>query len=131
MHSLVRGTRGELKHLSTHRKRKKPTERPWKDRQNNRSTNNCRPSTQSSSTKNESEKKLAEAVKKVATAFEQADLEEKFNQLASLKEPITDYFDSTMIMAKDEDVKQNRLLQLKQIADLTKDFGKLDNLNVK
>lgn len=80
---------------------------------------------------NESEKKLAEAVKKVATAFEQADLEEKFNQLASLKDPITDYFDSTMIMAKDEDVKQNRLLQLKQIADLTKDFGELDNLNVK
>ena len=80
---------------------------------------------------NESEKKLAEAVKKVATAFEQADLEEKFNQLASLKNPITDYFDSTMIMAKDEDVKQNRLLQLKQIADLTKDFGELDNLNVK
>ena len=36
-----------------------------------------------------------------------------------------------MIMAKDEDVKQNRLLQLKQIADLTKDFGELDNLNVK
>ena len=80
---------------------------------------------------NESEKKLAEAVKKVATAFEQADLEEKFNQLASLKGLITDYFDSTMIMAKDEDVKQNRLLQLKQIADLTKDFGELDNLNVK
>lgn len=80
---------------------------------------------------NESEKKLAETVKKVATAFEQADLEEKFNQLASLKDPITDYFDSTMIMAKDEDVKQNRLLQLKQIADLTKDFGELDNLNVK
>lgn len=80
---------------------------------------------------NESEKKLAEAVKKVATAFEQADLEEKFNQLASLKNLITDYFDSTMIMAKDEDVKQNRLLQLKQIADLTKDFGELDNLNVK
>lgn len=80
---------------------------------------------------NESEKKLAEAVKKVATVFEQADLEEKFNQLASLKDPITDYFDSTMIMAKDEDVKQNRLLQLKQIADLTKDFGELDNLNVK
>ena len=80
---------------------------------------------------NKSEKKLAEAVKKVATAFEQADLEEKFNQLASLKDPITDYFDSTMIMAKDEDVKQNRLLQLKQIADLTKDFGELDNLNVK
>ena len=80
---------------------------------------------------NESEKKLAEAVKKVATAFEQADLEEKFSQLASLKDPITDYFDSTMIMAKDEDVKQNRLLQLKQIADLTKDFGELDNLNVK
>ncbi|WP_283597026.1 glycine--tRNA ligase subunit beta [Ligilactobacillus aviarius] len=80
---------------------------------------------------NESEKKLAEAVKKVTTAFEQADLEEKFNQLASLKDPITDYFDSTMIMAKDEDVKQNRLLQLKQIADLTKDFGELDNLNVK
>ena len=80
---------------------------------------------------NESEKKLAEAVKKVATAFEQADLEEKFNQLASLKDPITDYFDSTMIMAKDEDVNQNRLLQLKQIADLTKDFGELDNLNVK
>ena len=80
---------------------------------------------------NESEKKLAEAVKKVVTAFEQADLEEKFNQLASLKDPITDYFDSTMIMAKDEDVKQNRLLQLKQIADLTKDFGELDNLNVK
>lgn len=80
---------------------------------------------------NESEKKLAEAVKKVATAFEQADLEEKFSQLASLKDPITDYFDSTMIMAKNEDVKQNRLLQLKQISDLTKDFGELDNLNVK
>lgn len=80
---------------------------------------------------NESEKKLAEAVKKVATAFEQADLEEKFSQLASLKDPITDYFNSTMIMSKNEDVKQNRLLQLKQIADLTQDFGELDNLNVK
>lgn len=80
---------------------------------------------------NESEKELADAVKEIASAFEEADLEEKFQKLASLKMPITKYFDSTMIMAKDEDVKNNRLLQLKQIADLAESFGELDNLNVK
>ena len=80
---------------------------------------------------NESEKELANAVRKVATAFEDANLEEKFQQLASLKDPITKYFDSTMIMDKNENIKHNRLLQLKQIADLTEIFGELNNLNVK
>lgn len=80
---------------------------------------------------NESEKELAEAVKQIAAAFEEADLEKKFQKLASLKSPITKYFDSTMVMDKNEDVKNNRLLQLKQIADLTEAFGELDNLNVK
>lgn len=80
---------------------------------------------------NEAEKELANAVKQIAAAFEEADLEEKFQKLASLKLPITKYFDSTMIMSKDEKVKNNRLLQLKQIADLAESFGELDNLNVK
>lgn len=80
---------------------------------------------------NESEKELAQAVKQIASAFEEADLEEKFNKLTLLKDPITKYFDSTMIMSKDEDVKNNRLLQLKQISDLVAAFGDLDHLNVK
>ena len=36
-----------------------------------------------------------------------------------------------MVMAKDEAIKNNRLLQLSQLADLTTIFGQLDKLNVK
>ena len=48
-----------------------------------------------------------------------------------VKDSITAYFDATMIMADDEKVKNNRLLQLVKIARLTEDFGSLDKLIVK
>ena len=58
-------------------------------------------------------------------------MNEKFAILSSLKDSITAYFDATMIMADDEKVKNNRLLQLVKIARLTEDFGSLDKLIVK
>ncbi|GIP15312.1 glycine--tRNA ligase beta subunit [Paenibacillus montaniterrae] len=45
------------------------------------------------------------------------DVESAYEKLASLREPIVAYFDSVMVMAEDEAVKQNRLATLAVIAD--------------
>ena len=80
---------------------------------------------------NDTEKALADAFAKIETEYGDAEMNEKFAILSSLKDSITAYFDATMIMADDEKVKNNRLLQLVKIARLTEDFGSLDKLIVK
>lgn len=80
---------------------------------------------------NDSEKKLAEQVDEISMDYAKADLENKFKALHSLKSEISDYFDKTMIMDKDEKVKNNRLTQLAKIARLTEAFGSLNDLQVK
>lgn len=80
---------------------------------------------------NDTEKVLADEFAKVEAGYGDAEMNEKFAILSSLKDSITAYFDATMIMADDEKVKNNRLLQLVKIAELTEDFGSLDKLIVK
>jgi len=57
--------------------------------------------------------------------------EEAFQLLFSLKDCITDYFDHTMVMAKDEKVKGNRLNQMSKLADLIRQFANINEILVK
>ncbi|MBJ6363117.1 glycine--tRNA ligase subunit beta [Paenibacillus sp. GCM10012307] len=64
----------------------------------------------------------------VTKAIAADDAKEALNRLATLREPITSYFDKVMVMAEDEAVKRNRLATLAAIAgDVLKlaDFSKL------
>ena len=79
---------------------------------------------------NKTEQALATAVADVQAKLT-ADLATDYELLRQLRQPISAYFDKTMVMADDERVKNNRLLQLSQVAALTKVFGQLDQLNVK
>lgn len=79
----------------------------------------------------DSEKFLYNAVNDVTKSYNDENLDKKYQSLISLKQPIADYFDKNMIMDKDENVKNNRLKQLEQIAKLTKSFGDLNQLIVK
>ena len=74
---------------------------------------------------------LFAAYQKAAADFAQKDYAAKYQALHDLKDVISAYFDETMVMAKDEHVKNNRLTQLSLLADLTKAFGSLDKLNIK
>lgn len=80
---------------------------------------------------NDSEADLFAAYQKAAADFAQKDYAAKYQALHDLKDVISAYFDETMVMAKDEQVKNNRLTQLSLLADLTKAFGSLDKLNIK
>ncbi|WP_268913131.1 glycine--tRNA ligase subunit beta [Lentilactobacillus sp. SPB1-3] len=80
---------------------------------------------------NDSETKLNAAVNNIANDFMAVSANDAFERLASLREDINNYFDETMIMAKDEAVKNNRLKQLTIIANLIMHVGNLDELVVK
>lgn len=80
---------------------------------------------------NPSEKALADHVTKVAANFSDHDLEADLQALRGLQADITAYFDENMVMDKDEQVRRNRLAQMKQIAKMTGAFGNLDQLIVK
>ncbi|MCI1632461.1 MAG: glycine--tRNA ligase subunit beta [Liquorilactobacillus nagelii] len=77
---------------------------------------------------NETEAKLNQAV---ATAKTTGTLEEDYQQLQKLREPIEAYFDQTMVMSPKQQLQQNRLAQLKQLAKLFQPFGDLTAINVK
>lgn len=70
---------------------------------------------------------LAVKEKLVATQNE----EEAFQLLFSLKQGITNYFDHTMVMAKEEKVKENRLNQMSKLADLITQFANVNEILVK
>ena len=80
---------------------------------------------------NPSEEKLFNAVNNVADDFSQEDMDKDLRSLRSLSSVITEYFDENMIMDKDEQIKNNRLAQLQEIANMTKELGNLDSLIVK
>lgn len=89
------------------------------------------PAVKESLFENDSERNLFTAFNAVAKSYANEDLDEQYAALASLREPISEYFDETMVMVDDQAVKNNRLTQLADIAKLTYSFGSLDNLNVK
>ncbi|MGE6629268.1 glycine--tRNA ligase subunit beta [Bacillus sp. NPDC077027] len=52
-------------------------------------------------------------------------------ELETLKTPIVDYFDHTMVHADDEKLKQNRLAQMVKLAKVIQSFANMNNLIVK
>lgn len=80
---------------------------------------------------NDAEKQLYDAVNKIKGGFESATPEVVYERLASLEQPISEYFDATMIMADDEALKNNRLAQLKDISALINHLGDLNLLVIK
>ncbi|QNF30791.1 glycine--tRNA ligase subunit beta [Metabacillus elymi] len=57
--------------------------------------------------------------------------EEIYNVLAGLKVVINDYFDHTMVMSEDENIKTNRLAQMVKLAQLIESFAKMNVILVK
>ena len=80
---------------------------------------------------NDSEKALYQAVLDASKDYTAQSAEEDFDRLSQLKDKINDYFDATMVMAKDEQLKNNHLRQLTIIAKMIMYLGDLDKLVVK
>ncbi|MEJ6400683.1 glycine--tRNA ligase subunit beta [Nicoliella lavandulae] len=80
---------------------------------------------------NDSEKALYEFVNKMSADYFKATPEAAYEQLASLAAPINDYFDQTMVMDKDEAVKNNHLKQMVQLSNMIKWFSDVEQLIVK
>ena len=77
---------------------------------------------------NDTETQLAESVNDLSKIDKLADLYDGFVKL----QPVIDlYFETNMIMAKDEAVKNNRLAQLSDVAQLSKRLGDLSKLVIK
>jgi len=81
---------------------------------------------------NDAEQKLYDAVNELETKLTPAlDMNDRFKALASLRPLIADYFDQTMVMSKDEKVRNNHLKQLIKIARMANVMGDLNQLVVK
>lgn len=80
---------------------------------------------------NDSERQLNDAVAAISAGFAKQDVAGKYAALAGLKDVISTYFDATMIMSDNEQVKNNHLKQLVVIARLTRTLGDLTQLIVK
>lgn len=80
---------------------------------------------------NESEKNLYETFNEIKDKASTLTLTENFDALKSLNPLIEAYFENTMVMVDDEKVRNNRLVQLREIAQMALSFASLDKLIVK
>ncbi|MGM9904334.1 MAG: glycine--tRNA ligase subunit beta [Enterococcus sp.] len=80
---------------------------------------------------NEAEKELYEAVNEVKQQFMNQTLQENYEQLTHLRPLIDQYFDQTMVMVEDKKVRNNRLAQLQQIAEMALSVASLDQIITK
>ncbi|WP_062110305.1 glycine--tRNA ligase subunit beta [Bacillus niameyensis] len=81
---------------------------------------------------NDVEKQLFEHWKSAKSSFDSnQSADERFKALSSLQPIISDYFDHTMVMAKNEQLKVNRLSQMKQLAKLIGSFAAMNKIIVK
>ncbi|MGR3741752.1 glycine--tRNA ligase subunit beta [Companilactobacillus sp. DQM5] len=78
---------------------------------------------------NESEKNLFDAVNEIDISMN--NLDKLFQQIKELHPIIDKYFEENMIMDKNEDIKNNRLIQLNKINELGRIFGDLSELVIK
>lgn len=83
----------------------------------------------------DSEKILYERYQKVYAAYKQADMkleaEEAMAQLGELADPIHTFFEHNMVMAEDEQLRNNRLALVNRIALLINDFADLSEIQWK
>ena len=81
---------------------------------------------------NEHEKKLYENFLLLKGKFEkQLGISDQFAALASLQPAISGYFDHTMVMADTEEIKRNRLAQMKNLAEIIGSFAAMNEIQVK
>ncbi|MBI0090945.1 glycine--tRNA ligase subunit beta [Lactobacillus sp. M0345] len=80
---------------------------------------------------NDSEKSLHSNVKAISGDFFSLSANDEYNKLFDLKDSINDYFDQTMVMAKDENVKNNHLRELTKLSNMINWFADLNQLIVK
>lgn len=82
--------------------------------------------------KDKSENELCKAYSKAKTltdtAIADGDYKAALTALANLTAPINGFFDSVMVMDKDEAVKNNRLALLKSVDDLVKNIAEFDKI---
>ncbi|KRN30394.1 glycine--tRNA ligase subunit beta [Liquorilactobacillus mali] len=79
---------------------------------------------------NDAEKVLADRVAEIEEKNFN-NVEEIFQALRGMRVVINNYFDETMVMAKDADIRNNRLYQLSLYASFAYKLGDLTKLNVK
>ncbi|NLR32196.1 glycine--tRNA ligase subunit beta [Levilactobacillus tujiorum] len=79
---------------------------------------------------NDSEGALEQGVTEVAAAADKG-LNDLYAALADIQPTIAAYFEATMVMAKDDAVRNNRLTELSKLANLALGLGDLDQLIVK
>ncbi|MBW8348144.1 glycine--tRNA ligase subunit beta [Bacillus sp. IITD106] len=81
---------------------------------------------------NEYEEKLFDQWNKVKDIFASNVVSnERFDAIASLETAISNYFDHTMVMADEEELKQNRLAQMRELAKLIGAYATMNVIVVK
>ncbi|KPN81356.1 Glycine--tRNA ligase beta subunit [Apilactobacillus kunkeei] len=80
---------------------------------------------------NDSEKNLHSNVDAISGDFFSLSANDEYNKLFDLKDSINDYFDQTMVMAQDENVKNNHLRELTKLSNMINWFADLNQLIVK
>lgn len=80
---------------------------------------------------NKSESDLYEAVTAVENQFAQQTLEENYQKLVGLRPLIEDFFNQTMVMVEDEQIRRNRFALLNKIAKMSLAVASLDALITK
>ncbi|OZI11380.1 glycine--tRNA ligase subunit beta [Bacillaceae bacterium SAS-127] len=81
---------------------------------------------------NDEEKALYQATTRIQEALQTTEsAEEKYQLLASLQPVIESYFEHTMVMAQEANVKANRLQQMKTLAHIITEFADFNAILVK
>jgi len=80
---------------------------------------------------NKYEKDLYASYLRLEEDLDQMDMNQKFKSLASLRGVIEKYFDHTMVMVENAKLKQNRLSQMKKLADIIESYAKMTEIIVK
>lgn len=80
---------------------------------------------------NDAEKELNKAFNDIKENSKSLTLSENFEALKSLNPLIENYFENTMVMVDNADIRNNRLKQLSDIATMALSFASLDKLIVK
>src|SRR5690625_332323 len=83
----------------------------------------------------EAEQKLFDVLQEVTQAYgsknNEKDASEALSQLSQLAKPIHDFFDTTMVMVEDKQVRDNRLGLINRISELVKDYADLSEVEWK
>lgn len=80
---------------------------------------------------NEVEQALHQAVNEIEAKFTENTMSENYQALVELRPLIERYFEETMVMVEDEQIKVNRLKELNRIAKMALSLASLDLLIVK